>query len=74
MDMKKIKQHLKQPSTQKGLALLGAGAALAAGHPEVLTATVTEAGVQYGGLLGTAVPVLLGIWEFIRDEFKDSKN
>ncbi len=67
MDMK---NWLKQSSTKKGLALLGAGVALAAGHPEIITASVTADGVQYGGILGTAVPVLLGLWETIRNEFK----
>lgn len=62
--------HIKQPSTKKGLALLGAGAALAMGHPELLTASVTDTGVQYGGLIGTAIPVLLGLWEVVRKEFK----
>jgi hypothetical protein len=41
-----------------------------AGRPELLTATVTEEGVQAGGLIGTAVPILLGLWEVIRNEFK----
>ncbi|KMV29079.1 hypothetical protein AB733_20090 [Photobacterium swingsii] len=59
-----------QPSTKKGIALLGAGVALAVGHPELLTATVTDAGVSYGGLIGTAVPVVLGVWETLRNEFK----
>lgn len=66
----KLSIDLSQPSTQKGLALVGAGIALASGHPELLTAIVTETGVQYGGLIGTAVPVLLGVWEMIRNEFK----
>lgn len=66
----KLNIDLKQPSTQKGLALLGAGVALAAGHPEIITATVTDTGVQYGGLLGTAIPILVGVWETIRDEFR----
>ena len=67
---KKLGIDLDQPSTQKGLALVGAGVALAAGHPELLTASVTAEGVQYGGLIGTAIPVILGLWEIIRNEFK----
>lgn len=70
MDTKKIKQHLKQPSTVKGLALVGAGVALATGHPEVFTATVSEAGVQYGGIVGAVMPLVVGAWEFFRNEFK----
>lgn len=61
---------LDQPSTKKGIALLGAGVALATGHPELLTASVTAEGVQYGGLVGTTLPILLGAWEMIRNEFK----
>lgn len=69
--MDKLKQWFNQPSTKKGLALVGAGAALAVGHPELITASVTPEGVQYGGLIGTAAPILLGIWEMLRDEFND---
>ncbi len=66
----KLKIDLDQPSTKKGIALVGAGVALAAGHPELLTAAVTDAGVQYGGLVGTVVPLALGLWETLRNEFK----
>lgn len=68
--MKKLEKHLKQPSTQKGIALLVAGGALAAGHPEIVTASVSADGVQYGGLLGAVIPAAVGLWEFIRNEFK----
>ncbi|EGR2568042.1 TPA: hypothetical protein NGR75_004239 [Vibrio parahaemolyticus] len=66
----KLKIDIDQPSTKKGIALVGAGVALASGHPELLTATVTDAGVQYGGLIGTVVPLALGLWETLRNEFK----
>ena len=56
-----MKVDFKQLSTKKGLALIGAGIALAAGHPELLTASVSETGVQYGGLLGTLVPLAIGL-------------
>lgn len=71
-DFLKEKLHidLDQPSTQKGIALVGAGVALAAGHPEIITASVTDTGVQYGGIVGTAIPVLIGLWETIRNEFR----
>ncbi|MFA0088254.1 hypothetical protein AB4405_21435 [Vibrio sp. 10N.261.51.F12] len=59
-----------QPSTQKGLVLLGSAAALFAGRPELLTATVTQDGVQAGGIIGAAAPVVIGLWETIRNEFK----
>jgi len=67
---KRLKEQLKQPSTQKGLALMVSGVALAAGHPEIITASVTESGVQYGGIAGTLLPVALGIYETIRNENK----
>ncbi|ARC94920.1 hypothetical protein B6A42_25990 (plasmid) [Vibrio coralliilyticus] len=67
--LSKIGININEPSTKKGIALIGSGAALAMGHPELLTASITESGVQYGGLIGTAVPVALGIWETIRKEF-----
>ncbi|EKO3870540.1 hypothetical protein P0E20_004547 [Vibrio harveyi] len=65
-----MKIDLKQLSTKKGLALVGAGIALTAGHPELLTASVSETGVQYGGLLGTLVPLAIGLWETLRNENK----
>jgi hypothetical protein len=64
-----MKIDLSQPSTKKGLVLIGAAAAMMAGRPELLTATVTEEGVQAGGLIGTAVPIVLGLWEVIRNEY-----
>ncbi|MCG9608671.1 hypothetical protein L1D41_03120 [Vibrio harveyi] len=66
----KLKIDIDQPSTKKGIALIGAGIALATGNPEFLTATVTDAGVQYGGLFGTVVPLAMGLWETVRNEFK----
>lgn len=63
-----MKIYLKQSSTKKGLALIGAGLTLATGHPELLTASVTPEGVQVGGLIGVTIPILMGLWEFIRNE------
>ncbi|NUW68792.1 hypothetical protein [Vibrio coralliilyticus] len=65
----KLNIDLDQPSTKKGIALLGASVALATGHPELLTASVTAEGVQYGGIIGTAIPVAMGLWETFRNEF-----
>ncbi|HDY7475768.1 TPA: hypothetical protein RQK49_002036 [Vibrio vulnificus] len=67
-----IKERLKEPSTKKGLALVAAGATLAIGRPELITASVSEAGIQWGGLIGTAVPLVLGLWETVRKEWKQS--
>ncbi len=66
----KLNIDLDQPSTKKGLALVGAGVALAVGHPELLTVAITDSGTQYGGLIGATVPLVLGLWETIRNEFK----
>ena len=57
-------------STKKGLALLGAGAALVAGHPELITASVSADGVQFGGIIGASAPIVFGLWETLRNEFK----
>lgn len=35
---------LDQPSTKKGIALLGERVALATGHPELITASITAEG------------------------------
>ncbi len=55
-------------SIKRRMALVWAGIALAAGRSEQLTASVTAEGVQYGGIVGTAVPLLLGLWETFRRE------
>lgn len=68
-----MKIDLKQASTKKGLALIGAGVALATGHPELLTASVTLEGLQVGGLIGVAAPIVIGIWECLRDGYKSWK-
>ncbi|MEZ8576846.1 hypothetical protein AB6C82_18580 [Vibrio splendidus] len=56
--------------TKKGSALLGAGAALVAGHPELITASVSADGVQFGGIIGASAPIVFGLWETLRNEFK----
>ncbi|CAM3793357.1 hypothetical protein [Vibrio aquimaris] len=68
--LEKVGVNLDEPSTKKGLALLGSGAALALGHPELLTANVTPEGVQYGGIVGVMFPIAIGLWETIRKEFE----
>jgi hypothetical protein len=66
----KLGIDLSQSSTKKGLALVASGAALVMGHPELLTASITDTGVHYGGVIGAAVPVAVGLWETLRNEFK----
>ncbi|MGX1923937.1 hypothetical protein ACUALS_01705 [Vibrio sp. NH-7] len=69
--MKKYLESLiKQPSTYKGAALIAAGVAAASGRPELLTVSVSESGASYGGLIGTLVPMALGLWETLRNESK----
>ena len=68
--LEKIGIDLDQPSTKKGLALLGAGAALVAGHPELITASVSADGIQFGGIIGASAPIVFGLWETLRNEFK----
>lgn len=63
-----ISERLKEPSTKKGIALIAAGATLAIGRPDIITASVTDAGIQFGGLVGAVVPFMVGIWEAIRRE------
>lgn len=65
-----MKIDLSQPSTKKGLALIGAGVALVAGHPELLTVSLSDNGVSMGGLIGAAAPLAVGLWETVRDEFQ----
>ena len=64
-----FKARWAEPSTKKGLALVAAGATVVAGHPEIISASVSETGVQFGGIIGTAAPVAIGLWETIRKEF-----
>lgn len=50
-------------SAKKGLALLGAGAVLISGHQELITASVSADGVQFGGIIGASAPIVFGLWE-----------
>jgi hypothetical protein len=66
-----MKIDLKQASAKKGLALIGAGVALATGHPELLTVAISPEGLQVGGIIGVIAPTLIGVWEVVRNELKD---
>ncbi|PKF49024.1 hypothetical protein AT251_21895 [Enterovibrio nigricans] len=66
--MKYVNTLLKQPSTYKGLALLGSMAAVATGNGHLFTAEMTNTGMVYGGMIGTLVPTVLGLWETLRNE------
>jgi hypothetical protein len=65
-----IKNYFTQGSTWKGLALLGSTAAALFGYGDLISVSVTDAGMQYGGLLGVAVPGLIGAVETVRNERK----
>ncbi|MEC7942411.1 MAG: hypothetical protein VX212_18775 [Pseudomonadota bacterium] len=43
---------------------------MVAGHPELITASVSADGVQFGGLIGASDPIVFGLWETLRNEFK----
>lgn len=67
MDLQKL---ARQPSTWRGLALLGSVVAAATGYGHLFSADVTENGVQLGGVVGAVVPMAIGIFDVVRDEFK----
>ena len=59
----------KQPSTQRGIALL------VSGFGDLFNTEVTDTGVQLGGIIGATVgiitPLAIGVYDAVRDEFKD---
>lgn len=61
---------VKQSSTWCGLALLGSVIAMTTGHGELFSAGVTDSGLQLGGVIGAAVPAVVGLYHALRDEFK----
>ncbi|ODS10167.1 hypothetical protein [Vibrio scophthalmi] len=63
-------KRFKQSSTWRGLALVGSAAALVSGNGHLFTAEVTDAGMQFGGVVGALVVAAIGVYDAIRDEFK----
>lgn len=59
-----------QSSTWRGLALIGSTIAAVTGYGHFFSADITQTGVQFGGVIGLAVPAVIGIYDAIRDEFK----
>ncbi|WP_281251971.1 hypothetical protein [Vibrio salilacus] len=43
---------------------------MASKHPELITASVSADGVQFGGIIGVSAPIVFGLWETLRNEFK----
>lgn len=64
-----MKGLLQQPSTWRGLLLLGSSAAAFLGYGHLFSADIAENGVRFGGVVGAAVPVAIGIYDTLRDEF-----
>ncbi|MFL9752016.1 hypothetical protein BCV12_007060 [Vibrio cyclitrophicus] len=65
---------LFEKSTFKGLALLGSVVAAVTGYGHLFSVEVTEAGVNYGGVVGLAIPAVLGVWEALPDVWKPEKK
>lgn len=65
---------LFEKSTFKGLALLGSVVAAVTGYGHLFSVEVTEAGVNYGGAVGLAIPAVLGVWEALPDVWKPEKK
>lgn len=65
---------LFEKSTFKGLALLGSVVAAVTGYGHLFSVEVTEAGVNYGGVVGLAIPAVLGVWEALPDAWKPEKK
>ncbi|WP_311568392.1 hypothetical protein [Photobacterium arenosum] len=61
---------LNQSSTWRGLALVGSTIAAVFGYGHLFSAEVSDAGVQLGGVIGMAVPFVVGAYDAIRDELK----
>lgn len=59
-----------QSSTWRGLALIGSSVAAVLGYGHLFSAEITAQGLNFGGVVGAAVPVAVGIYDALRDEFK----
>ncbi|WP_231637469.1 hypothetical protein [Salinivibrio sp. KP-1] len=69
-----FKEYISQGSTWRGLALLGSAAAGVLGYGDLVSVSVANDGLQFGGVLGVAVPTLIGAYEVARNEYKNAKN
>jgi hypothetical protein len=66
--------YLKQPSTLKGLTLLASSAAVMFGYGDIFNVELNNGGLKLGGAIGAAVPVALGVWEVVRNEYNGAKK
>ncbi|MGF1740149.1 hypothetical protein L4C34_03520 [Vibrio profundum] len=67
-------KYLQQPSTYKGLALVGGILAASSGHTDLFTVDVSQQGVEYGGAVGGVIVSLVALWEALPDAWKPKKN
>ncbi|OOF08156.1 hypothetical protein BZG83_16340 [Salinivibrio sp. PR919] len=65
---------MSQGSTWKGLALLGSAAAGVLGYGDLISVSVSNDALHFGGVLGVAVPTLIGAYEVARNEYKNAQN
>ncbi|MGF1901072.1 hypothetical protein [Aliivibrio sifiae] len=64
-----------QPSTVKGITLIGSVLAAVTGYGHLFSLDVNDDDViQLGGAIGLVIPFIIGAYETIRDEFKDEKR
>ena len=73
MNIKNIKQFLKEPSTMRGIALLGASVATATGNGELFNANISDSGIELGGFLVALVTFVTGLFDFTPDKYKLNK-
>lgn len=65
--------NFNQSSTWRGLALIGSAIAMVTGTGHLFSAEVTESGLVLGGVIGTAIPIAIGVYDTLRDEFKQKE-
>lgn len=60
----------EQGSTWRGLALMGSAVAGFMGYGHLFSVDVSASGLNFGGAVGVAVPLLVGAYDALRDEFR----
>ncbi len=62
-----------QSSTWRGFALILSVVAAVTGHADLFNATLGSSGLEFGGVIGVAIPAIIGVYETLRDELKVHK-